>query len=170
MAIYSRYSLSLETLPVINCHNLYSLVNYRPQRSCGKVMFSQASGQKSPRIDPPGHTSPGQTPPGQAPPGRHPQADTHWADTPPCPVHARIHTPSPQRPLQRMVRILLECILVHENTFHNLFQNRRNNIEKSNSRMKRIIYDGNAISFRSVGQHLLRVQSHLRFTQLLQLC
>ena len=31
-------------------------------------------------------------------------------DTPPCPVHAGIHPP--WRPLQRTVRILLECILV----------------------------------------------------------
>ena len=52
---------------------------YRPQRSCGKVMFSQVSvilftggvyAQHALR----------QTPPS---PGRHPQADTPWEDTPP---------------------------------------------------------------------------------------
>ena len=51
--------------------------------------------------------SPGQTPPGRqplsadTPLGRHAQADTSlgrhplWADTLPCPVYARIHTPFP---------------------------------------------------------------------------
>ena len=61
-----------------------------------REMFSQASVI----------LSTGQTPPGQTPP---------WADTPgqtpPCLVHAGIHPP-PRQPLQRTVRILLECILV----------------------------------------------------------
>ena len=39
-----------------------------------------------------------------------PKADTSPGQTPPCPVHAGIHPP--RRPLQRTVRILLECILV----------------------------------------------------------
>ena len=43
--------------------------------------------------------------------GRYPHADTLHADTP-CPVHAGIHPPLPGRPLQRTVRILLECIIV----------------------------------------------------------
>ena len=76
---------------------------------------------------PPGQTLPGQTPPGQTPPvgrhtpGRHlPWTDTPWADTPlgrhplpsacwdtQCPVVAGL-----LRPLQRTVRILLECNVV----------------------------------------------------------
>ena len=96
--------------------------------SCGKVMFSQASvilfrggvsqlslGQTPPWADiPPGQTapspeqtypSPGQTSPspGQTSP---PWADTLLADTSP-----RADIP-PRWPLQRTVRILLECILV----------------------------------------------------------
>ena len=50
---------------------------------------------------------------GRHPPGR-PGQNPPWADIPqadtPCPVQAGIHTP--QRPLQQMVCILLECILV----------------------------------------------------------
>ena len=65
--------------------------------------------------------------------GRHsPRVDTPWADIPqpsvcldthtPSPVYASIHTPPAQcmlgytslrRPLQRRIRILLECILVY---------------------------------------------------------
>ena len=63
---------------------------------------------------------PRQTSPGQKPPARHfPGQTPPWADTPPHPVHAGIHPPpstcwdTPQRPLQRTVRILLECILVN---------------------------------------------------------
>ena len=59
---------------------------------------------------------------GVHPLGRHPQADTTplladtlwtppWADTPPPWTPPR-QTPLPLRPLQRTVRILLECILV----------------------------------------------------------
>ena len=71
------------------------------------------------------------TPPAQCMPGyTHPLPSACW-DTPPCPVHGGIHTPlrrhpladtpladtpptgrHPRRPLQRTVRILLECILV----------------------------------------------------------
>ena len=57
-----------------------------------------------------GCTSPRQAPPRQTPPGRYPsprqippKADTPQANTPRRP---------PQRPLQRTVHILLECILV----------------------------------------------------------
>ena len=61
--------------------------------SCGKVMFSQAC-----------HSFHGQ---GVHPLARHPpQPDRPpWANTPG-------QTPPPRRPLQRTVRILLECILV----------------------------------------------------------
>ena len=70
--------------------------HYRPQRSCGKGMFSQASailftggvpgvsvgggGADTPL---PGQTPPGQTPQGQTPlPGTHPKAHTPRAHTP----------------------------------------------------------------------------------------
>ena len=74
---------------------------YRPQRSCGKVIFSQVSvilsmggvsqhalGQTPPWVDTP---TPGQTPP---PHRQTPLAETPWADTP-CPMCAGIHTPLP---------------------------------------------------------------------------
>ena len=66
------------------------IVCYRPQRSCGNVMFSQASVILFMGACVSQHAL-GQTPPGRHPPlGRHP----------------------PRWPLQRTVRILLECILV----------------------------------------------------------
>ena len=43
--------------------------------------------------------------------GRHPQADTPQADAPQADTPPGRH-PSPRQPLQWMVRILLECILV----------------------------------------------------------
>ena len=73
------------------------------------------------------------TPWAETPLGRHPPCPVHVGRrTPPCPVHAGIHSPCPvhagihtplpstcwdtppphQQPLLRMVRILLECILV----------------------------------------------------------
>ena len=78
----------------------FILVYYRPQRSCGKVMFSQASvilftGEG---VYPSMHW--GRHPPGQTPPGRHPPGiDTPLAKHPrannPQAVHAGIHTPCP---------------------------------------------------------------------------
>ena len=66
------------------------------KRSCGKVMFLHLSVSHSVHR---GSTSvhAGIHPPGQTPP---------WADTPPG------QTPPSRRPLQRTVRILLECFLV----------------------------------------------------------
>ena len=79
---------------------LLNIGHYRPQRSCGKVIFSRASVSHSVHRR------------GEGVSGRHPQADTLWADTlpgqtlslgrhtpcrhpradiPPCPVHAGIH-------------------------------------------------------------------------------
>ena len=68
-------------------------IYYRPQRSCGRIMFLHLSvilftrGSQTP---PPGQTPPGKTPPRQTPPpGRHPpgqtppQADTSPRQTPP---------------------------------------------------------------------------------------
>ena len=64
---------------------------YRPQRSCGKVIFSQACVKNSVNrgwgvsasVHGGIHPPPGQTPPGQTPPslGRPPWADTPRADT-----------------------------------------------------------------------------------------
>ena len=76
----------------------YCLVNfycYRPQRSCGKVMFSQASVILSMRGGVPGRLTPWADT-RHTPLGRHPL----WEDPPgqtctPCPVHAGIYTPLP---------------------------------------------------------------------------
>ena len=62
------------------------VIFYRPQRSCGKVMFSQASVILFTR----GcvwQTPPGRHPPGRYPSGRHPTAQCMLGYTPPCPVH-----------------------------------------------------------------------------------
>ena len=82
-------------------------------RSCGKVIFSQASVILSEW-----EGCVWQTPPAWAdhPPGDPPWADTPWADTP-WADHPQADTslgrhPLSRRPLQRTVRILLECILV----------------------------------------------------------
>ena len=67
-------------LMTIVCNRYY----YRPQRSCGKVMFSQASVILfTGGWDPPGR-HPRQTPlPGRHPLGRHPPwVHTPWPDTP----------------------------------------------------------------------------------------
>ena len=78
---------------------------YRPQRSCGKVMFSQACVKSSIHMGvyTSMHWAGG-------------WVDTPWADTP-WPTHPPGQTPplSPKRPLQWTVRILLECILVFYN-------------------------------------------------------
>ena len=65
--------------------------------------------------------------------GIHPPSQCMLGYTPPCPVHAGIHpradtlprpypppwqTPPPRRPLQRTVRILLECILVVKDNYN----------------------------------------------------
>ena len=104
------------------CKTLLLSVHYRPQRSCGKVLFSQASvilftgGGVSARHplgrQPP--TFPGQTPTRQTP---LPHADTPLGrQTPHLPPgqtpFPRADTPPRRWLLQRTVRILLECILV----------------------------------------------------------
>ena len=93
------------------------LTYYRPQRSCGKVMFLHLSvilftggvWQTPPGRYPPEQTPPhppGRQPPGQTPPfGRHPLIDT--------PLWDMVNKP--------VVRILLECILVFTNIL-SLFQ------------------------------------------------
>ena len=63
---------------------------------------------------------PRQTPPGQTPPGQ-----TLPGGQPPREVTSQADTPSPQRSLQRTVRILLECFLVTSNdpiTYRQLLQ------------------------------------------------
>ena len=66
------------------------------------------------------HSSWSDIPPGQTPPqSDNPPSQTLplWSDTPPGQTHTCADTPPgrhtpPRRPLQRMVRILLECILI----------------------------------------------------------
>ena len=106
-AIYSFSRLLLLSL------NGSLLLNYRLQHSCSKVMLHQSVILSTGRClaDTPTAGTPwadtrplGRHPLGRHPSGQTPQADTPWADT-----------PLPQgRPLQRTVRILLECILVFD--------------------------------------------------------
>ena len=87
------------------------------KRSCGKVMFLHLSVSHSVHrggevYTPPGRHPSGQThkPPGQTPPlARHtPHLGRHCHPQPPPPGRPT----TPRQPLQRTVRILLECILV----------------------------------------------------------
>ena len=119
----------------LNMFVKYYDIYYRPQRSCGKVMclhltlilFTGGVWQTPPQADTPlGRHSPRQTTPscGQTPPslGRHPprqtphpQADIPLGRTPPLadtPSPGQTHPPPSRWPLQQMVCILLECILV----------------------------------------------------------
>ena len=80
---------------------------YRPQLSCGKVMFSQASVILFTEGVSARHHPAGQTP---CPLGRHPPRQT------PPPGKER-HPPPCRRLLQRTVRILLECIVYFFNHF-----------------------------------------------------
>ena len=122
--------------PCVNPHHVAGC--YRPQRSCGKVMFLHLSVSHSVHegvsasvhagIHPPGRYTrsrytPRQVhPPGTPPWQGHPLADTppgRYTHTPgrythpPWQVHThprQVHPP--RRSLQRTVRILLECFLV----------------------------------------------------------
>ena len=72
-------------------------VYYRPQQSCGKVIFSQVSVSHSVHMGClPDTPHPGQTPPWANPPGQTPPGQTPPRQTPHFPVHAGIHTPSAQ--------------------------------------------------------------------------
>ena len=103
---------------------------YRPQGSCGKVIFSQASvilymgggciractGADTPLgrhpypwADTP---TPWATPPGRHPLGRHPVSNVCWDTHTPAHGMLGYMPPPPRRPLLRTVRILLEYILV----------------------------------------------------------
>ena len=128
MLINVSLSSSLFVNPFIGSWCLLSAF-YRPQRSWGKVMFSQASvilsrrgvsTRHPPGADTPRHQTP--PPPGPDTPLRHkhtpPGADNSQEQTPPLeqtPPWSRYplgpDTP-PGRPLLRAVRILLECILI----------------------------------------------------------
>ena len=111
----------------------FPLLNiYHPQLSCGKVMSSQVSvilftggcvadtplprsdtplGRHPPKQTPPWTDTPGQRSPGRHPPGQTPPPAQCMLGYTPLPAqHTRIH---PHRPLQRTVRILLECFLVY---------------------------------------------------------
>ena len=70
---------------------LQIMVNfYRPQRSCGKVMFSQTSVILFTRGGVCVADTPGQTPPAQCMPGYTPPPSACWDSHPPRPVHAGI--------------------------------------------------------------------------------
>ena len=104
---------------------------YRPQRSCGKVIFSQTSvshsvhggvsawvhagvhpqaGTLPGKVHPLGRCTPGQVHPRQYTPGQ-----VHLLDryTPPGRYTPWAGTPPPRRSLQQTVHILLGCFLVH---------------------------------------------------------
>ena len=91
-----------------NLHLVFQFFTVR-KRSCRKVIFLHlfvilfTRG----RCTPPGRYHPWQTPP---PPARIPRQTSPPPDTP-------WQTPPKRRQLQRSVRILLECILVHTNIF-----------------------------------------------------
>ena len=72
------------------------------KRNCGKIMFSQACVKNS--VHRGVYT---RVPPAQCMLGYIPLADTSLADTPP-----QTDPPPPRQPLQRTLRILLECILL----------------------------------------------------------
>ena len=119
------------SLPCTMLHSQCNILNvtinsvsyfYRPQRSCGKVMFLHLSvilftgGWVSGRHPPPRQTLPllGRHPPRQTPPPR--------ADTNPPGRHLPLggHPSPSRRPLQRTVRILLECTIASFNVFSSL--------------------------------------------------
>ena len=105
---------------------------YRPQRSCGKVVFYTclsfcSQGRRGVSGTHPWQTPPSrQTPPGQTPPmGRHPP----WADTPLPNACWDTHPPCStcwDTVHKRTVRILLECIFVLLFVDHRPFQQHRN--------------------------------------------
>ena len=108
---------------LLACINLLQRVNYRPQRSWVKVIFSQAcvkncvhrggrvSASVHAGIHPPGADPPGSRPPREQTPPRS-RHSPPGANTPPRKQTAAYgqHTVN-----ERPVRILLECILVVSN-------------------------------------------------------
>ena len=132
---FNPFQMVLHARSIVNnCPTMFipDVSCYRPQRSWAKVIFSQASvcpqgrGRGSASVhaglyppDPPGPDPPGpdppreQTPPQTRPPG----PDTSREQTPQGPRHPPGSRHPPRSRLQhtvneRLVRILLECILV----------------------------------------------------------
>ena len=113
----------LALLPTMNCYIFYSfLLYYCWQRSCGKVMFSQACVKNSvhrgclpdsppprPEADCPSPDKRQTHPPDQKQTSPDQRQTPSWADTRPQPSG---QTPPSRRLLQWTVRILLEYILV----------------------------------------------------------
>ena len=122
----------------MSCRHSYAtgFFFYRPQRSCGKVVFSQAS-----VIMLRGGFW-------QAPPW----ADTHlgqkpaWANTPRPPPRA--DPPPSRRLLQQMIPILLECILVF------FFTARNSSCGKVMFSQASVILSGGKVGYRSRGDIL----------------
>ena len=90
------------------------VANYRPQRSCGKVMFLHLSVILSTGVSAPVNAGI------HTPPGRHPPSQTHTPS--PCQTPTRSDTPGHTIPpgqtcwdtvSKRALRILLECTLVY---------------------------------------------------------
>ena len=87
---YRSYSKNLEKKFFDLYHLIFDLFHfYRPQRSCGKVIFSQASVSHS--------VNRGKGCLADTPLGRHP-TQCMPGYTAPCPVHAGIHTPRQTTP------------------------------------------------------------------------
>ena len=80
-----------ECLSYVLVTNPMSTDYYRPQRSCGKVMFLHLSVSNSVHCHPPGRHTPWADTPQAATPGQTPPLGRHTPPTP-CPVHAGIHT------------------------------------------------------------------------------
>ena len=105
------FSTRAKSRPPSLINFINELTSYRPQPSCGKVMFLHVSVI----LFAGGGWSGRQTPlwadiPWQTPPGRHPLGQTPLSRHTPPPPGRQIHPRG--GPLQRTVRILLECILV----------------------------------------------------------
>ena len=98
----NRCSLGCSTWPI--------LYFYRPQRSCGKVMFLHSL---SFYLQGGVCHSPGRHPPGQTPPGRHPRPPGQTPPPSACwDTHTPMHSACWDTVNKRAVCILLECILV----------------------------------------------------------
>ena len=133
----SRFSITEDCADIQQGIYREELVHfYRPQRSCGKIIFSQASVSHS--VHRGGvclgacwdlHT-PSRYPPGRyTPSGRYtppPRQYTPWAGTSPRQVPPQLsrYTPPPWQSLQWTVRILLDCFLVNMALVHVLFRNK----------------------------------------------
>ena len=114
---YLGITQSVADLGVQGMHASSKSIFYRPQRSCGKVMFSQVSVIL---FTEGGGGGVADTPWADTPAGQTSRAQCMLGYTPPTQCMLR-YTPPPstcwdirpsRAPLQRTVRIILECILV----------------------------------------------------------